>query len=148
MKIAEGLFLRDELTKRIESLSNRIESNIRVADGESPLENPDELIETLLQVEDELQDLVIKINHKNLTTESAEGNLLADLIAERDRVMDKKRLLDAIMYRVNNKSYSDDSSENKIVIDVKKLQKQIDKLAKQYREINVELQQANWTIDL
>ena len=43
MKLAEALSRRKDLQKRIAQLRSRIAANVRVQEGEQPLENPAEL---------------------------------------------------------------------------------------------------------
>jgi hypothetical protein len=149
MKIAEALLLRSEYQKRIESLKSRILVNIKVQEGDKPHEDPKELLKEIFDVEETLNELVIKINHKNLSTKLPNGDILADLIAKRDMIMKKRKILTSIINEANKVDYRLTHSEIKMTmsLDIAQTQKQIDKLSKEYRELDTQIQSINWTTD-
>ena len=54
MKLAEALNLRADISKRISQLSERLNANSKVQEGEEPSEDPKELLEELDRLTEQL----------------------------------------------------------------------------------------------
>ena len=150
MKLAEALILRADLQKRIEQLKNRIKNNAMVQEGDRPNEEPEELLEELEMCITELTDIIKRINRANSKTMFDENMTIADALAERDSIWEKRLALSHIIESgsIRHDRYS--RSEVKFIstIDVSKLQKKVDQLSKEYRELDTKIQGLNWTVDL
>ena len=150
MKLAEALVLRADCQKRIEQLRQRLARSARVQEGEMPPENPAELLTELDRTLNELEDLIKRINRTNATTEFAPGKTLSDALAERDvlalkrgglaGLIDVATALQPRLGRAEIKYFS--------TINVAETQKQVDALAKQYRDLDSKIQETNWRTDL
>lgn len=81
MKLANALSLRSELQTRIRQLESRLDNNALVQEGESPAEDPMELLRELEEDYAQLEELIARINRTNSTTEAGEGRTLSDLLA-------------------------------------------------------------------
>ena len=149
MKLAEALNQRADLQKRIAQLQERLNNNVKVQEGDSPAEDPKDLFAELDDAIHQLKETVFRINRTNLET-AVEGRSLTDIIAEKDTLSLKISTLREVLENANVRSDRFSRNEIKFVrtIDVAKLQKQIDDLSKQLRELDVKLQQANWSTDL
>ncbi len=149
MKLAEALNQRADLQKRIAQLKERLNNNVKVQEGDSPAEDPQDLFAELDDAIHQLKETVFRINRTNLET-VVEGRSLTDIIAEKDTLSLKISTLREVLENANVRSDRFSRNEIKFVrtIDVAKLQKQIDDLSKQLRELDVKLQQANWSTDL
>lgn len=149
MKLAEALNQRADLQKRIAQLKERLNNNVKVQEGDSPAEDPKDLFAELDDAIHQLKETVFRINRTNLET-AVEGRSLTDIIAEKDTLSLKISTLREVLENANVRSDRFSRNEIKFVrtIDVSKLQKQIDDLSKQLRELDVKLQQANWSTDL
>ena len=150
MKLAEALIERAELQKENVQLLKRIKDNAMVQDGDSPAEEPKELIAKYEQNMERLLWLIQKINETNSKTSFGNGMNIADAIALRDCLGAKHRAY-KMMYgytTIEVDRYS--RSEIKFVrcLEPKEVQKQIDKMAKEYRALDTNLQGINWTVDL
>ena len=84
MKLAEALILRADTQKRIEQLRARLKSNAQIQEGDTPAEDPQNLISEFERAADELVQLIKKINATNIATRFDDGMSLADALAERD----------------------------------------------------------------
>jgi len=150
MKLAEALLLRADIQKKVASLRDRIVSNAVVQEGETPHERPDELMKQAAGALAELEKLVTKIHRTNLATKLADGRTLTDAIAHRDTLVAQHGLTVAAI--AGSKKEPDRYSPREIkwvaTLPVAKLQKQVDDLAKKLRELNAEIQKANWKADL
>ena len=150
MKLAEALLLRSEYQKKVENLQSRILANIKVQDNDSPLENPQSLVDEAFEISEHLCALIKKINNCNNTAKLPTGQTLSEAIVERDMLMKKRNLLASIAAKSLEKDYRLTHTEVKmnIVISVKDTQKQIDSLSKQFRELDSQIQALNWTTNL
>jgi len=150
MKLAEALIERAEIQKKNGQLINRIKTNTKVQEGDSPSENPQELIAEYVGNMKYLLDLVQRINRTNNAALFDEETNIADAIAQRDclgsRIKAYREFYESAMIR------SDRYSRNEIkfvrCLDTNELQSQINKLSKEYREIDTKLQGLNWTVEL
>ena len=149
MKLAEALNQRADLQKRIAQLKERLNNNVKVQEGDSPAEDPQELFKELDQTILQLKDLIGRINKTNLET-LVEGRSLTDIIADKDTLSLTISTLREVLENANVRSDRYSRNEIKFVrtIDIGQLQKTIDGLAKTLRELDVKLQQANWSTDL
>lgn len=150
MKLAEALLLRADMQKKVASLRERIVANAVVQEGEKPSEDPDELLLEAVGALQDLESLVARINHTNLAAKLADGRTLTDAIARRDRLVQQHALLTAAAAGSRKEPDRYGVREIKWVasMDVKKLQKQSDDLAKNIRELNAGIQEANWKVSL
>lgn len=149
MKLAQALTLRADTQKRIEQLKVRLLSNAKTQENESPSEDPKLLLKELDKLTSELFRLICSIN---LTNSSAkfDGMSLTEMIAKKDALSLKANVLREFATSASQKVDLYSNSEIKILstVDVAALQKQVDALSKEIRELEMKLQEANWTVDL
>ena len=150
MKLAEALLLRSEYQKKIENLQSRILSNIKVQDNDKPLENPHSLIEEVFDLNEKLCILIKQINTSNNKAKLTTGQTLSEAIIERDMFMKKRNILASVAAKALEKDYRLTHTEVKInvVVSVEEIQKQIDSLSRQFRELDAQIQASNWTTEL
>ena len=149
MKLAQALMLRADTQKRIEQLKVRLLSNAKTQENESPSEDPKLLLKELDKLTSELFRLIFSIN---LTNSSAkfDGISLTEMIAKKDALTIKANVLREFATSASQKVDLYSNSEIKILstVDVAALQKQVDALSKEIRELEMKLQEANWSVDL
>ena len=149
MKLAQALILRADTQKRIEQLKVRLLSNAKTQENESPSEDPKLLLKELDKLTSELFGLICSIN---LTNSSAkfDGMSLTEMIAKKDALALKANVLRGFATSASQKIDLYSNSEIKILstVDVAALQKQVDALSKEIRELEMKLQEANWAVDL
>ncbi|WP_103624908.1 DIP1984 family protein [Campylobacter concisus] len=149
MKLAQALILRADTQKRLEQLKGRLLDNAKMQENERPSEDPKLLLKELDRLSDELFRLILAIN---LTNSSAkfEGVGLTEMIAKKDTLSQKASVLRDFAKSASQKVDLYSNSEIKILssVDVSTLQKQIDELSKEIRELDMKLQEANWQVDL
>ena len=149
MKLAQALILRSDTQKRIEQLKVRLLSNAKTQENESPSEDPKLLLKELDKLTSELFTLICSIN---LTNSSAkfESMSLTEMIAKKDALVLKANVLREFATSASQKVDLYSNSEIKILstVDVSALQKQVDALSKEIRELEMKLQEANWAVDL
>ena len=149
MKLAQALILRSDTQKRIEQLKVRLLSNAKTQENESPSEDPKLLLKELDKLTSELFTLICSIN---LTNSSAkfDSMSLTEMIAKKDALVLKANVLREFATSASQKVDLYSNSEIKILstVDVSALQKQVDALSKEIRELEMKLQEANWSVDL
>jgi hypothetical protein len=150
MKLAEALILRADAQKRLEQIRSRLARSARVQEDEKPPEDPAELLQELERTLQQLADLIKKINKTNAATVFSDGRTLADMLADRDVLILQRSLLVGLNEAATIRADRFTRSEVKYysTVDVRALQRQIDDLAKQHRELDTQIQEANWRIDL
>ena len=149
MKLAEALNQRADLQKRIAQLRERLANNVKVQEGDQPAENPDDLFKELEGSLKQLKGLIVSINRTNQET-VWEGKTLTEMIAEKDVLSMHLGALRATLEAANVRSDRFSRNEIKFVrtIDVNALQKKVDDLSKELRELDSKLQQANWMTEM
>jgi len=149
MKLAEALTLRADLQKRIQQIRSRLQNNAKVQEGEEPAEDPKELMKELDDLTAQLEDLITRINITNAVTKDKEETLTA-LLAKRDCLSTQNDILRDFLDSASSLIMRGTQSEIKVKssVSVRELQKEVDRRAKQLREIDVRIQGLNWTTDL
>ena len=149
MKLANALTERAELQTKVRQLENRLMNNAQVQEGERPAEDPAALLAELEAAYAALEDLIARINLTNSATLSG-GKSLTALLARRDCLAGKIGVLrsfcDAASALVTRRTV--DEIKIKSTVDVAALQKQIDALSKELRELDAAIQEKNWTTEL
>ncbi len=150
MKLAEALILRADCQRKIAQLRQRLERVVKVQEGEEPAEDPTQLLNELDQSMSELTGLIVQINKTNALTPFEEDRTIADALSERDSIMQRKKILNEVLEHtaIRQDRYSRTEVKFYQTVNVKDIQQQVDTLSKQYRELDLKLQQKNWTIDL
>ena len=150
MKIAEALVLSADIQKKLASLRERIGNNAVIQEGNKPHEDPSILLKEAFGVLKELRELIGKINAANAVKKLPDGRTLTDAIARRDELTRQHSLLQHAIASSRKEPDRYSMAEIKWVacVDVKKLQKQSDDLARMIRELNLMIQETNWKTDL
>ena len=150
MKLAEALLIRSDMQKKLAQLKGRISNNAKVQEGDTPSEDPNELIVSASQIISEMTDLIERIHRTNAIANTDKGQSMLTLLVERDNLeMRHKLLLDAIE-AANSEAdrYSHREIKWRVIVSVASLQKQADDIAMKLRQINIIIQSNNWQIKL
>lgn len=150
MKLAEALAQRADTQKRIKQLQNRLVHNARTQEGEDPAEDPKELRGQVDRAIPELGSLICRINRTNVATNFEDNGNLAEAITRRDMLRLRREIL-VNLASVATQSvdrYSLSEIRELSTVDVRALRAEIDDLARQYRELDLQIQACNWTTDL
>lgn len=141
MKIAEALIERADIQKRISQLSARLQNNALVQDGEKPAEEPSELLAELDRLVRQLCELVAQINLTNAKTE-VDGMSVTEMLSLRDALSKKAEILRIFLNVASARSMRNRGSEIviKSTVSVPEIQKNVDSIAKQLREVDMKIQ--------
>ena len=149
MKIAEALIERADIQKRIQQLSTRLSNNALVQEGEEPSEQPAQLLAELDGLMKRLCHLIASINLTNSVT-VANGVTVTEMIAVRDCLSQKINIIRSFLFEASQSGMRARGSEIivKSTVNVSALQKNLDELSKEFREIDTKIQSVNWTTEL
>lgn len=150
MKLANALSQRAELQTRIRQLENRLYNNAQVQEGEQPSEDPEDLLRELEEDYSRLEELISAINRTNNTAKLQDGTTLSHLLARRDCLKGRlgilRNFLDSASALVRRHSASE--IKVKSTVNVRQLQKRVDSLSRDLRELEETIQEKNWTTEL
>jgi len=149
VKLANALMERAELQTKIRQLKIRLMNNAQVQEGERPAEDPAFLLKELEAAYAALETLIARINRTNSET-TVKGETLTALLARRDCLEGKNDALREFSGAASALVSRRTVGEIKIrsTVDVPALQKEIDRLSKQLRELDALIQETNWTTEL
>ncbi len=151
MKLAEALMERADMQNKLNVLNDRILSNLKVQEGQELIEDPNELIKEYEKVNNALINLIQKINKTNSKTIIKEYDCtIADALAKKDMLLKLKSTYDEIVSEATAYQTRISRSEIKYinVVDVKNINKLSDKVGKEYRLLDVKIQELNWLTEL
>ena len=150
MKLAEALMQRADHQKRAEQLKQRLNQNAKVQEGDTPAENPADLLAELERIAAELVALIQRINRTNASTLLEGAQTLADALAERDvlqlRLGAYRELAQAASISQTRATRSEVKFHS--TVNVAEVQQGADRLAKAYRELDARIQAANWLTEV
>ncbi len=149
MKLASALSERADIQRRLSELSERLANNAKVQEGDSPAEDPQELLAETDGLIGRLETLIYRINMTNSKVET-DGVSMTMMIARRDclkkRIAMLRGFLDCASSKVERYSRAEIAVHS--TVDVKELQKQVDGLSRELRELDEKIQELNWTTEL
>ncbi len=149
MKLAEALALRSDLQKRLEQLKQRLVKNARIQEGDTLEEQQAELQAEFEKSAGELTLLIQRINRTNAQTPFGAGTL-ADSLAERDILKIRYSAYRELATAAATSQGRTTRSEVKFVstVSVAATQRKADDLAREYRELDTRIQEADWLTTL
>lgn len=149
-KLGEGLARRAELQRRLNEVRDRLRVIALVQEGDEPAEDPEPLLRELDQIASELTRLIATINRTNSAVRMPSGQTLTEALARRDVLRVLHGALKSVADATAQQQARYSRSEIRIVrtFDVAAVRARVDQLARERRELDVEIQTANWTVDL
>lgn len=150
MKLSEALMERADKNRKLQELKERIIRNAKYQEGDKPPEDPESLLEEYESVLAEFEALIVRINITNNSLKLEDGTPMIDALAKRDVLKLKHSLYKSLASEATPKQDRYSKKEIKFIssVSVKKIQKSADKIAKEYRNLDAMIQQANWNNDL
>ena len=150
MKLAEALLIRADQKKKILSLRERIGQNALAQEGDAPREDVAKLIAECFGVIAEQQQLILQIDAANAAAKLPDGRALAQVLAARDTLMQQHATLKLAVDSTHKESDRYSMREIKWVpqLDVAATQKQMEDLSKKIRQLNVQIQETNWRVEI
>lgn len=149
MKLAEALSRCSALEEKINELKTRLANNVKVQEGDEPFETPQDLLRDLDRILNEFHQIVYRINLTNTRTMS-DGRSLTDLLAERDMLKKKTRILSDTLSDLTQRGSRYSRSEIKYVatIEPTDLRRLRDEASSKLRRLDLRIQSIGWEADL
>jgi hypothetical protein len=154
MKLAEALAERADAARRVEQLRARAVGSARYQEGEEPAEDASALLAEVAEVLDTLEVFIRRINRTNAVAQIGSDGTITDALARRDILRLRHSVLTSAADAAAGNSHSGYGrqlrSELKMfsALPVAALRAQADAFARELRELDVRIQQANWEVDL
>ena len=150
MKLAEALNARADAQKRLQQIRQRVQASARHQEGETPPEDPRDLLAEADRVAADLERLISSINRTNVQVELEPSLSMTDALADRDVLGLRRAILveAAQASSVRQDRYSRSEVRFVSALDVRDLHRQADELAREYRELDAKIQAKNWERDL
>ena len=152
MKLAEALVRRSDAVKRVEQLKARIKENATYQDGETPNEDPNPLIDEAVTTISDLEYLIRLINQTNAVATLDSGQTITAAIAQRDMLRLRHSLFTHAADSASKNSLWGRSTRTELVtvvaVDVPGLRARADQTAQELRALDLEIQAANWKVEL
>ena len=144
MKLAEALQERADLNRKIEELKRRLHNVILVQEGEEPAEDPAAL---LLALDESAARLAINLT--NCRTK-VNGETLTSLIARKDALLVRLAAYRELVYQAGQNTARARGTEIRVKATLKaaELQRAVDAMAKEVRQLDNLLQETNWKTKL
>ena len=150
MKLAEALMERADLQRRLVQIRERIKQNAIYQEGETPAESVVELLAEYRRCAERLETLVVAINRSNQQIVLADGTPMLEALARRERLQNEHAMLSALCEAAmpDNSRYSRSELRSLSAVNISEVRKEADKIAQRCRELDIQIQQANWSQDL
>lgn len=118
--------------------------------GDEPAESPAALLQSLDHAYTRLTELVQRINRTNSATLLDDGRILTDLLAERDSLKKRHIFLHDLATTATPKKERFQAGQARYVpsVSVPEIRKMADRLAAEFRVLEVRIQEINWRIEL
>lgn len=152
MRLAEALAARADLQRRIEQLRSRIATNARFQEGEEPAEDAGALLAEAEEALERLRDLIRRINATNAGLDLGADGTMTDALAARDVLRLRHALLTEAAAAASGSNGLMRQMRSELrqfpALPVAELRTRADDVARELRELDTRIQQANWTNDL
>lgn len=149
MKLAYALTERADLQRRLSELESRLMTNAKVQEGEKPAEEPENLLKEMDDILRRLEELMERINRTNSVV-TDQGETLTALLARRDCLTRRLQIMRNFLNSASSLVSRASRSEIRIrsTVPVAKMQKNVDGLSRELRELDARIQGLNWTAEL
>jgi uncharacterized protein DUF6847 len=153
VKLGEALAQVSDLRKEIPRLQSRIQAVARYQEGSEPPEDTVALMTAARAAVADMAGLVRRINRTNAGTEISPGRTITDAIAERDRLGLLRNVITSAADAAGPDRYdllrrTRSELVTKTDMPVRDLRAEADRLARDRRLLDAQIQQADWATDL
>lgn len=146
MKLAEALMRRSEMEQRRQSLVERALANLKVQEGETPQEDAEALLKEASALLEEQAALIKRINARNMQTQLPDGQPLSEALVDRECLVKERMSLQRVADQASQQNFRVTRTELRMVttVPIGNLQRRIDRLSKEIRELDIRIQETNW----
>lgn len=150
MKLAQALIERKAIKTNMEELKKRIYQNAKLQEGDSSIESPLDLMDELEVEIQQYTTLITRINKTNNATQIDENLSMMEAIIQKDMLNLKYLMLKNLGDKAVLKEDRYSHREIKYVpnVDIPMVRKKLNAVAKEYRELDMKIQECNWNTEL
>lgn len=149
MQLAAALAHRADLTTRRDVLLERATRSALVQEGSTPADDAAALLEEHQRVSDQLEALIVRINLTNTATRVGERSMTAAL-AHRETLRSRHQALLRVANAATPAGDRMRAQELRLLptLDARALHERAEAVAKELRELDLAIQEVNWTTEL
>ena len=127
-----------------------MQQNALYQEGDAPAESVAELLAEYRRCAERLETLVVAINRSNQQIVLADGMPMLEALARRERLQNEHAMLSALCEAAmpDNSRYSRSELRSLSAVNISEVRKEADRIAQRCRELDIQIQQANWSQDL
>ena len=151
MFLAEALIRKAVLKKELDALEQRMCESARIPHDEEPVDDYLILLDSYHEKEGELLDISLRIQATNNSAAFKEGETISQAIVRRDSLKRTVSMNNKLLGAATSGGrglFSNRDVKYKRVVDMSMVRTSMDNAAKQYRDLDVKLQQLNWNTEL
>jgi len=150
VKLAQALIERKAIKTSIDELKKRIYQTAQIQEGEKSAEDPLLLLEMLTIEIQKYSSLIVRINNTNNLTHINKNMTLMQAIVQKDMFNLKLLIYQNLADKATptNERYSQREIKYMPNVDILDIRKQANLISKQYRELDIKIQECNWTTNL
>lgn len=150
MKLAEALMERENLENDINALNEKLVEEAIIDKDYEVLEDLNIEFKNHIEQYDKYEEIVNKINEANARVYEGVTNL--ELLNKRNVLTKKynniRQIYLASKKPLKQETYGDKIIEKKLNIDRMMIKKELNKICKEARELEVKIQSRNWTMEI
>ena len=148
MKLAEALLLRRDLESKLTLLREEIASSAVIQEGDTLDRSIDDLLLDYETTNQEFAQLVIAINQRNAVAKIGEQETIAAALEKREALRRSHAMLTATLAAKVAPRMGRNEIRMIRTIDTKQITDRLNQTAKALRELDGQIQQTNWLVDL
>ncbi|MDE1549265.1 DIP1984 family protein [Jeotgalibaca caeni] len=150
MKLAEALLLRRDLEAKLTALKQDVLANALIQEGDILDISMEELIQDYQKTNEEFSHLVVKINKRNAeATLHHSDKLIVEALEERESLRRQHSFFNNTIETANDiRRFGRNEIRMVRAVDTKELTKKMNDISKKLRELDGNIQQTNWLVDL
>lgn len=150
MKLAQALIERKAIKTKMEEIKKRIYQNARIQEGDISIEEPLKLLDELDSEVQEYSAIICRINETNNATKIDKNLSMMEAIIQKDMLHLKYLVYQNLADKAVAKGDRYSRREIKYLpnIDIETIRKKINKVSKEYRELDMKIQECNWNTEL
>ena len=150
MTLGAALMAKQELDKVLLNIKDRMFANARAYTGRKPAEAVMPLLRRAESVLEEQRQLVLRINVANQSTRLGSGLAMSEMLSLRENLKTRATLIKELIKKASleDRLFAGDQDKIEATVDLAALEQEQESLCRQVRDINLEIQQANWQITI
>ena len=150
MRLSEALIVKADLKTRLVDLRSRIGANAVTQEGKEPAEDVEQLLKEAYGLLQQLREMAVRVNATNERCKLPDGRTISEALARRMELNQRHSMVRTAIEGTKHLENRYSLSEIAWIpcLDVRQKQKQLNDFSTKIRELNLMIQETNWTTDL